>query len=99
MRLRRLLMPLFTRHLAVLLALAFTACTLSACGTVNAKLADGMGDYIPQWLGGLPADAPPRPGTAKYDEFMKEREHKRLQPAPAAQDAAKSDPSALAPIH
>jgi hypothetical protein len=99
MRLRRLQMPLFTRHLAVLLALAFPACALSACGTVNAKLADGMGDYIPRWLGGLPADAPPRPGTAKYDEFMKEREQKRLQPAPTQQDATKSDPSALAPIH
>ena len=40
-----------------------------------------MGDYIPQWLGGLPPDAPPRPGTAKYDEFMRERERKRLEPA------------------
>ncbi|MBU6461552.1 MAG: hypothetical protein KGK01_18030 [Bradyrhizobium sp.] len=38
-----------------------------------------MADYVPQWLGGLPADAPPRPGTAKYDEFMKERERKRLE--------------------
>jgi hypothetical protein len=91
-------MSLLTRHLAVLLTLALPACALSACSTVNAKLADGMGDYIPQWLGGLPPDAPPRPGTAKYDEFMKERERKRLQPAPAP-DAAKSDPSTLAPIH
>ena len=56
---------------------------LGGCGTINEKLADGMGDYIPQWLGGLPADAPPRPGTPKYDEYMKEREEKRLQPAPA----------------
>lgn len=42
-----------------------------------------MGDYIPQWAGGLPADAPPRPGTVQYDEFMKERERKRLMPADA----------------
>lgn len=40
-----------------------------------------MGDYIPQWAGGLPADAPPRPGTVQYDEFMRERERKRLMPA------------------
>ena len=33
------------------------------------------------WAGGLPADAPPRPGTAKYDETMKERERERLEPA------------------
>jgi len=45
----------------------------------------------------LPADAPPRPGTAKYDEFMKERERKRLEPAPAKDDAAKSD--TLEPVH
>jgi hypothetical protein len=86
-----------TRHLVLLLMVALAACSLSACGTINEKLADGMGDYIPRWLGGLPADAPPRPGTAKYDEFMRERERKRLQPAPA--HAAKSDPSALDPVH
>jgi hypothetical protein len=47
----------------------------------------------------MPADAPPRPGTAKYDQYMRERERKRLlpasergeeaKPAPAAQDAAR----------
>jgi hypothetical protein len=40
-----------------------------------------MGDYVPHWAGGLPADAPPRPGTAQYDAWMKERERKRLMPA------------------
>jgi hypothetical protein len=40
-----------------------------------------MGDYIPQWAGGLPADAPPRPGSPQYDAYMKERERKRLMPA------------------
>jgi hypothetical protein len=52
---------------------------------------------IPQWLGGIPADAPPRPGTAKYDEYMKEREKARLEPKAPADDAAKSDPSS--PVH
>jgi len=32
----------------------------------------GISDYVPHWAGGLPPDAPPRPGTAKYDEFMRE---------------------------
>src|SRR3954451_12010538 len=36
--------------------------------------------FDPAWAGGLPADAPPRPGTAKYDEYMQERERKRLMP-------------------
>jgi hypothetical protein len=90
-------MPISTRHLAILLAVALLAGGLSACGTINEKLAAGLGDVIPQWAGGLPADAPPRPGTAKYDEFMKERERKRLEPAPAKDDAAKSD--TLEPVH
>ena len=90
-------MPISTRHLAILVAVALLACGLSACGTINEKLAAGLSDVIPRWAGGLPADAPPRPGTAKYDEFMKERERKRLEPAPAKDDAAKSD--TLEPVH
>jgi hypothetical protein len=90
-------MPISTRHFAILLAVALLACGVSACGTINEKLAAGVSDLLPQWAGGLPADAPPRPGTAKYDEFMKERERKRLEPAPAKDDAAKSD--TLEPVH
>ncbi|WOH48793.1 hypothetical protein [Bradyrhizobium sp. sBnM-33] len=72
---------------------------MSGCGTINEKVAAGVSDAIPAWAGGLPADAPPRPGTAKYDEYMRERERKRLMPAsernketnpaPASQDAAR----------
>jgi len=66
------------RSVLTLVALAAGLC---GCGTVNEKLSAGMGDYVPQWAGGLPADAPPRPGTPQYDAWMKEREQKRLQPA------------------
>lgn len=67
------------RHIATIVSLAgFTLC---GCSTINEKLAGGISDAIPAWAGGMPADAPPRPGTAKYDEFMKERERKRLMPA------------------
>src|ERR1700757_3750193 len=69
------------RQLALLLASALLAATLSGCGTINEKMSSAMGDYVPAWAGGLPADAPPRPGTAKYDEFMKERERLRQMPA------------------
>jgi hypothetical protein len=74
-------MTFSSRRLALLLAATSVACSLAGCASINAKLADGMGEYIPQWAGGLPADAPPRPGTAKYDEYMKERERRRQQPA------------------
>lgn len=63
-----------------LLLLVGLAAGLSGCGTVNEKLSAGMGDYVPHWAGGLPADAPPRPGTSQYDAYMKERERKRLIP-------------------
>src|SRR6478752_95521 len=82
-------------RLAVLSALALLACCLSACGTINEKLADGLGDYVPQWAGGLPADAPPRPGTVKYDEFMRERERKRLMPASEREEETKSTQPSL----
>jgi hypothetical protein len=81
-------------RLLILIALALAACGLSGCGTINGYLASGMSDYLPQWAGGLPPDAPPRPGTAKYDEFVKERERKRLEPAPAKDEAGNpSSPS------
>jgi hypothetical protein len=93
-------MPISTRHLAVVLAIALAACTLSGCGTINEKLAAGMGDVVPAWAGGLPADAPPRPGTAKYDEFMKERERKRLLPAAERGDTpAPTAPSSQDAVH
>ena len=61
------------RFHSLLLLLALAA-GLSGCGTVNEKLSAGMGDYVPQWAGGLPADAPPRPGTPQYDAYLKERD-------------------------
>jgi hypothetical protein len=92
-------MSISTRHIAVVLAFTLLACGLSACGSINEKLAAGLSDAIPQWAGGLPADAPPRPGTAKYDEFMRERERKRLEPAPAREEAGNSNASSLEPVH
>ena len=77
------------RRVAALTVTATMACSLAGCASVNEKIAVGMGEYIPQWAGGLPADAPPRPGTAQYDEFTRDRERKRLQPA-AERDGGKA---------
>jgi len=91
-------MPIRARHIPTIVAILIAGFAVSGCGTINAKLADGLGEYIPQWAGGLPADAPPRPGTAKYDEFMRERERKRLEPAAPTDATAKSNAS-LDPVH
>ncbi len=83
-------MTIGLHQVAALLAAAILACSLTGCASINEKLASGMGEYIPQWAGGLPADAPPRPGTVAYDEFMKERERKRVQPAAERDDTDKT---------
>ncbi|MBR0756997.1 hypothetical protein JQ604_32855 [Bradyrhizobium jicamae] len=77
------------RHILAAISLALTACGLSACSSINGTVGAGMADVMPAWAGGLPSDAPPRPGTAKYDEFMRERERKRLLPASERGDDAK----------
>jgi hypothetical protein len=92
-------MPTSARHIVTILTVGLAGCGLSGCGTINEKIAAGVSDAIPAAIGGVPADAPPRPGTAKYDEYMRERERKRLlpasergeeaKPAPAPQDAAR----------
>jgi hypothetical protein len=92
-------MPISVRHVAAIIAIALASACLGGCGTINEKLAAGVSDAIPAWAGGLPADAPPRPGTAKYDEYMKERERKRLQPASERGEETKSNSSSLAPVH
>ncbi|MEA2837367.1 MAG: hypothetical protein QOD89_1917 [Bradyrhizobium sp.] len=86
-------------HLSALVVLALVACGLCGCGTINANLAAGISDYVPHWAGGLPADAPPRPGTAKYEEFMKERERKRLEATPPKQATDKPPSAELGAIH
>jgi hypothetical protein len=88
-------------RISTLIALALIACSLSGCGTINANLAAGVSDTLPHWAGGLPPDVPPRPGTAKYDEFMRERERKRLEPAqPKDKDeAGNASSSSIDPIH
>jgi hypothetical protein len=88
-------------RLPVIIAIAVMADSLGGCGTINGWLATGFEDYIPAWAGGLPADAPPRPGTLKYDEWMKERERQRLEAAATAKkdDAGPAASSSLDPVH
>ena len=85
-------------RLLTLIGLALLTCSLGGCGTINANLAAGISDTLPQWAGGLPADAPPRPGSAKYEEFMRERERKRLE-APPPKEAGAASSASLEAIH
>jgi hypothetical protein len=52
--------------------------TLSSCAggrTAGEHIAD-----MPYWMGGLPADAPPRRGTPEYDEMMAKRAQEAARP-------------------
>ena len=94
-------MPTSARHIVTMLTVALAGCGLAGCGTINEKLAGGISDAIPAAIGGMPADAPPRRGTAKYDEYMRERERKRLLPASERGEEAKPAPAPAAqePAH
>jgi hypothetical protein len=72
-------MPAFPRT-AALIGLVLMTCTLAGCGSISSFMAGGMADLIPAWAGGLPADAPPRPGTPEYDAMIKQRDEKLARP-------------------
>lgn len=74
-------MPIRARHIVTIIAAVLAGLGLSGCSSIREKLAAGVSDTLPAWAGGMPADVPPRPGSAKYDEYMKERERLRLMPA------------------
>jgi hypothetical protein len=86
-------------HVPVVIVIAVMAGSLGGCGTISGWIAVGFEDYVPVWAGGPPANVPPRPGTAKYDEWMKERERQRLETAAKKDDTGKPDQASIDPIH
>jgi hypothetical protein len=57
------------------LVLAFGAISLAGCASAETttNLSNHVVDAIPHWLGGEPADVPPRRGTPEYDALQAER--------------------------
>jgi hypothetical protein len=85
--------------LAMWLASVLLAGALAGCASLNQKASAAMGNYIPQWAGGLPPDAPPRPGTPEYDAYMKERERLRMMPADERPQQPQTGQSTPEPAH
>jgi hypothetical protein len=62
-------------------ALLCLACVmLTSCAGKNAgeRIAD-----MPQWMGGLPSDVPPRRGTPEYEAWMAARAQEAARPKAA----------------
>ena len=66
-----------------LIALIIASTFLVSCSKTSGGV---VGDYAPEWLGGMPKGVPPRPGTPEYDAF------KKAQQAEAERDKSK-DPA------
>jgi hypothetical protein len=55
----------------VVVFLAVCALFLGGCGKINTSLSHALADGVPVWAGGLPKNAPPRPGDPRYAGFMR----------------------------
>ncbi len=66
-----------------LTALFLIAYLVAGCTTSGSNPVADM----PSWMGGLPAGAPPRPGTPAYDAWQAERAKEAVRPK--GKDAAR----------
>jgi hypothetical protein len=67
------------RDLIRLTFLCLAVLSLSSCSTVNRTVGEHIAD-MPPWMGGLPADAPPRRGSPAYDAWMAKRAQEAATP-------------------
>jgi len=57
--------------------------SLLVAATVLGSCSSGgvIGDWLPHWAGGYPRNAPPRPGTKEYEEFVQRLQANSVVPA------------------
>jgi hypothetical protein len=67
---------------------------LSSCASTGGNF---IGDHLPEWAGGLPADAPPRRGTPGYQDYIRQVDGERSQPANAAPPQTSTPANAPSP--
>ena len=84
-----------TRRVSTAFALVLMSSALSGCGSISSFVSGGMADLIPAWAGGLPAGAPPRPGTPEYEAYVKQRENPQGETAQGPDPATSPSASAI----
>jgi hypothetical protein len=61
--------------LRTILRLCIPCLVVSGCASGGPHVAD-----MPHWVGGLPPDVPPRPGTPEYEAWQAERMREAARP-------------------
>ena len=59
-------------YVLIIIATALAACSTTTGGQIA--------DAVPQFLGGMPSDVPPRAGTPEYDRWQAERALEAARP-------------------
>ncbi len=85
----------FNRRFVTAVSLVLLSCSLTGCGSISSFMAGGMADLIPAWAGGLPADAPPRPGTPEYEAYLKKSQQPQSDAARGPDPATSPSASAI----
>lgn len=65
------------RLAATIFTLALVGSVLGGCSEDNQTIGTYLADNIPHWAGGLPKNAPPRPGSPRYAAYLKELKGER----------------------
>jgi hypothetical protein len=97
--LRRKSIGMMTRRILAPLTLLCLGLALGSCSSTSGFVAD----HWPHWAGGLPADAPPRPGAPGYEEFIahnnmaEEAQKPRHTPKPGEQAGPEASPQTPPP--
>lgn len=61
------------------IALILISVLLAGCAS-DPSAGYAIAEHIPTWLGGMPNDVPPRPGTPEYDAWQKQRAEEATRP-------------------
>jgi hypothetical protein len=67
-------------HIAIKSALLLFLAALSLSSCTGSRTAGEHIADMPHWMGGLPADAPPRRGSPEFDEWMAKRAQEAARP-------------------